>query len=94
MRLSGHNALARDMDGWVNTRRWFHGTFRQNQSAAFVRREEGLDERGEAPPPYQPKSDVNAAHATGTTQDAVSGLAVPMQTLSRDTAVQGRPPDY
>ncbi|KAF2003663.1 hypothetical protein P154DRAFT_394634, partial [Amniculicola lignicola CBS 123094] len=57
MRLSGQQALARDLDGWVDTRRWMHGRWRQNLPAAMMRREEGLDEHGEAPPPYEPKGD-------------------------------------
>jgi hypothetical protein len=94
MRLSGHDALARDMDGWINTRRWFHGTRRHNQTAAFIRREEGLNEHGEAPPPYQPKNNVPRPHAIGGSQDPVSGLVIPLRTLPRNTDEQGRPPAY
>ncbi|KAF2243948.1 hypothetical protein BU26DRAFT_436278 [Trematosphaeria pertusa] len=93
MRLSGQNALARDLDGWINTRRWFHGAWRHNQTTAFVRREEGLNEHGEAPPPYQPKSDVTAAH-DGIAQDPATRLAIPLRTLSRDEIEQSRPPEY
>jgi hypothetical protein len=94
MRRSGHNALARDMDGWINTRRWFHGPSRYNHAAAFVRSEEGLNEHGEAPPPYQTKNDGITAHAPARTHDIVSGLAVPLQTLSRDAVHHGQPPEY
>lgn len=90
--MSGQNALARDMEGWVNTRRWFHGAWRPNQTRAFVRREEGLDEHGEAPPPYQPKDDVTVAE--GPPQDPARLLAVPLRTLSRDDVGSGRPPEY
>lgn len=93
VRLSGQNALARDLDGWVNTRRWFHGAWRHNQTTAFVRREEGLNERGEAPPPYEPKSEVAHDNA-GSTRDAESGLAIPLRTLSRDGIEHARPPEY
>ncbi|KAF2643594.1 hypothetical protein P280DRAFT_256564 [Massarina eburnea CBS 473.64] len=91
MRLSGQHALARDMDGWINTRRWFHGTGRHNQTATFVRREEGLDERGEPPPPYRPKSEegVDVIQERGP-----DGIAIPLRTLARDDIEQGRPPDY
>ncbi|KAF1957203.1 hypothetical protein CC80DRAFT_375639, partial [Byssothecium circinans] len=91
MRLSGQNALARDMDGWINTRRWLHGTQRHNQTAAFVRRE-GLDERGEAPPPYQPKSEgtISVVPERG----GVEGLAIPLRSLSREDIEQARPPEY
>jgi hypothetical protein len=95
MRLSGRDALARDMDGWINTSRWFYGTRRHNQTSTFVRREEGLDEHGEAPPPYQPKSDVTMAHTTtGGSQEAVVDLAIPLRTFSRDAAEPGCPPGY
>jgi hypothetical protein len=93
MRLSGQNALARDLDGWVSTRRWMHGAWRHNQTAGFVRREEGLNEHGEAPPPYQPKSEVTVA-PDGTPQDATSGLAIPLRTLSRDGIETVQPPEY
>lgn len=94
MRLSGQHALARDLDGWINTRRWFHGTWRHNQTAAFVRREEGLNEHGEAPPPYQAKSDVTVAHTAGAPHDSISGLSIPLRTLSRDDIENIRPPEY
>lgn len=94
MRLSGHNALARDLDGWVNTRRWMHGAWRYNQPA-FVRREEGLDEHGEAPPPYQPKSEATVAQGDiAAAQDATAGLTIPLRTLSRDEIERSRPPGY
>ena len=95
MRLSGQDALARDLDGWVNTRRWMHGAWRHNQTAAFVRREEGLNEHGEAPPPYQPKSEVTVGQEdAGTAQDSASGLTIPLRTLSRDAIEGSRPPEY
>lgn len=94
MRLSGHNALARDMEGWVNTRRWFHGAWRHNEAAAFVRREEGLNEHGEAPPPYEPKSDAVAVQNAAEPRDRESGLAIPLRTLSRDHIEPASPPGY
>lgn len=95
MRLSGQNALARDLDGWVNTRRWMHGARRHNQTAAFVRREEGLNEHGEAPPPYQPKNEVTVAQDSAIpAQDPASGLSIPLRTLSRDEIQISHPPNY
>jgi hypothetical protein len=95
MRLSGQHALARDLDGWVNTRRWIHGTWRHNQAAAFVRREEGLNEHGEAPPPYQPTHEAPVASGEPQVrQDPVSGLSIPLRTLSRDAIETLRPPEY
>jgi hypothetical protein len=93
-RRSGHNALARDLDGWVNTRRWMHGAWRP--AAGFVRREEGLNEHGEAPPPYQPKSadTVVVQGHDGTTQDSTNGLTIPLRTLSRTDVERSRLPGY
>lgn len=88
MRLSGQNALARDMEGWTNTRRWYYGAWRPNQTRALVRGEEGLNEHGEAPPPYRPKGDVTVAHAPATS------LSIPLRTLSRDQGMAVRPPEY
>jgi len=92
MRRSGHNALARDLDGWVNTRRWMHGAWRYNQSAAFVRREEGLNEHGEAPPPYRPKGEATAD--VGASHDVTTGLTIPLRTLPRDETERSRLPGY
>lgn len=89
MRLSGQNALARDLDGWANSRRWLHGTWRQNQNATLTRHDEGLNEQGEAPPPYQSKNEVSSE-----TRDPSTSLAVPMHALSRDELYSFRPPAY
>lgn len=57
-------------------------------------REEGLNEHGEAPPPYVPKRSGEEARGTGEGgQAADGGPAVPMQTLSREEAGL-KPPDY
>ncbi|KAF2468435.1 uncharacterized protein BDR25DRAFT_180463, partial [Lindgomyces ingoldianus] len=94
MRLSGQNALARDLDGWVNTRRWMHGSWRHNQTG-FVRREEGLDEHGEAPPPYEPKSETTVGQdGVSTNRQPAGGLAIPLRTLQRDEIERSRPPEY
>ncbi|OCK81536.1 hypothetical protein K432DRAFT_250674, partial [Lepidopterella palustris CBS 459.81] len=92
LRNSGQNALARDLDGWINTRRW-------GNSGGPGRQEEGLNEQGEAPPPYQPKDDEIAGggsdnpHA-GVHQDAASGLTIPLRTLPRNERAILKPPDY
>jgi hypothetical protein len=92
MGLGRQHALERDMEGWINTRRWSPGIRRHNQTAAFIRREEGLNEHGEAPPPYEPKADVTVAQAARELQEPVEGLAIPLRTLSRDGVEQSRPP--
>jgi hypothetical protein len=88
MRLSARNALAQDMEGWIDTRRWYHGAWRPNQTGTFIRRDEGLNEHGEAPPPYRPKGEVTI------TQDPATGLSIPLSTLSREHIDAGRPPEY
>lgn len=92
LRRSGHDALARDMEGWVNAWRWFNGTWRPYQTRTLSRREEGLNEHGEAPPPYQPKDDV--AVTEGTLHNSVVNLPIPLRALSRDEVDVGRPPEY
>ncbi|KAH7135039.1 hypothetical protein B0J11DRAFT_412723, partial [Dendryphion nanum] len=95
MRLRGQNALARDLEGWSNSRRWMHGTWRHNHTSALVRREEGLNEHGEAPPPYHPKNNITTVHnSSGGAPDAMAGLTAPLRTLSRDEAELPRPPAY
>ncbi|KAF2110695.1 hypothetical protein BDV96DRAFT_500757 [Lophiotrema nucula] len=95
MRLSGQNALARDLDGWVNSRRWMYGRWRHNQAAAFVRQEEGLDENGEAPPPYQPKGETTVSQSNATPdRQATNDIMIPLRTLSRDEIERTRPPEY
>lgn len=60
-------------------------------------REEGLNENGEAPPPYEPPKSEAAVvvdERTGLPRDSTSGVAIPMRTLSRDGAGTHQPPDY
>jgi hypothetical protein len=55
MRSHGQHALARDVEGWRSR----FGVGRAGRSSSALHdtgREEGLDERGEAPPPYVPGS--------------------------------------
>lgn len=66
--------------------------------SANVSREEGLNEHGEAPPPYMPKStaqDVQerSADSVGGQQSTGETVSFPLQTLSRDDAGM-RPPAY
>ncbi|KAH7082949.1 hypothetical protein BKA63DRAFT_140260 [Paraphoma chrysanthemicola] len=92
LRLSGHNALSQDLEGWVGARRFMHGRYGGNQ-AAFRRREEGLDEHGEAPPPYQSKNEVSVSHDTTPAAPTSTEPAVPLRVLTRE-AVGGAPPGY
>ncbi|KAF2812085.1 uncharacterized protein BDZ99DRAFT_260863 [Mytilinidion resinicola] len=104
LRSSGQNALARDLDGWVNTRRWVHGSWRGGAGGGPARQEEGLNEAGEAPPPYKPHGDATADAAgadvapvtlsSDESRDTVTGLAIPLRTLSRGGRSTLKPPDY
>lgn len=75
-------------------RRYWNGGLRRDPQAS---REEGLDENGEAPPPYMPKDDratderENGQSVQG--QGRPGEPAIPMQTLSREHAGL-KPPDY
>ena len=77
--------------GWANwnpeRRRNWQGRWR----SAEVSREEGLNEHGEAPPPYIPKRRSEEEHQDDTVHDG--GPAMPLQTLSREDAGL-KPPDY
>lgn len=86
-RLSGQHALARDVEGWAGARRFMHGRYGRFHTSTRVRHIEGLDEHGEAPPPYQPKDEV-----TVEARQDVSGLAVPLRTMAR--IGHDRPPGY
>jgi len=85
-------ALHRDLDRWdrwgAHGRWMYHGNRR-----GFMReprREEGLDERGEAPPPYMPdRPPPVVVRDDSIHQDQRQN--VPLQDLSPD---QRKPPDY
>jgi hypothetical protein len=69
-RVSGQRALARDIEGWAGVRRFGHGG---------RRREEGLDEDGEAPPPYMAKSEGGIGVVEGE-------VVVPLRAVVMDEA--------
>lgn len=86
----------REWDAMRQRRRYWNTGFR----TAPVSREEGLNENGEAPPPYMPKDDQetgnNGTQANGQAmqgQNEAGGPAIPMQTLSREQAGL-KPPEY
>ncbi|KAI9753343.1 MAG: Protein kinase [Chaenotheca gracillima] len=96
-RNTGQRALARDIEGWVGQRRWRQG-HRWAGTDPGPRMEEGLDERGEAPPPYQPPADasstteLNPQSNRNTSGQAVptDGLSIPLSTFAQP----GRVPQY
>ncbi|MCJ1259258.1 hypothetical protein MMC24_007094 [Lignoscripta atroalba] len=83
------SALARDVEGWPGGRRWAQGRWR-TAVAADPTPEEGLDERGEAPPPYVP-GQPEAAHPVDGRPGNDAGQSIPLQDMS---ASGGKPPDY
>jgi hypothetical protein len=85
LRLGGHQALERDIEGWAGNRRFMHGRYGQNQASARSRNgAEGLNENGEAPPPYEPKNEGMV----------MVEPAVPLRTLSRNEGERIQPPGY
>ncbi|KAL8835227.1 MAG: hypothetical protein Q9170_003423 [Blastenia crenularia] len=85
-RQNGQRALARDLERWGGGP-WGPGRFRLPRAVRQPRREEGLDERGEAPPPYVPKEPEPAY--TGPQVDRLH--EIPLQDLGRRDQ---KPPDY
>lgn len=78
--ISGHE---RGVSLWNNRR---HQVPRPSSDQI---REEGLNENGEAPPPYAPRSSIGLAGDSSANQ----GLPMPMQTSSRNE-VGLKPPEY
>ena len=72
-RSSGNIALAQDLEGWASRRR----SGRAVREMARTRTEEGLDEQGEAPPPYVPREPPNALTRTGSTRSNHAHNQVP-----------------
>lgn len=95
-RVSGYQRDLREWDTPRYRRQYWNTNFRN----AEVTREEGLNEHGDAPPPYMPKEDENigsdgpqANGQLGHGQGGSSDPAIPLQTLSRDQAGL-KPPGY
>lgn len=88
LQQSRESALQRDLNSWDPIRarrRYWQGRWR----SADISHEEGLNEHGEAPPPYMPKTRDEESGPQSTSNEP----AVPMQTLSREQAGL-KPPDY
>ncbi|SLM36266.1 hypothetical protein LPUS_00568 [Lasallia pustulata] len=88
-RSTGQNALAQDLEGWAGTRRWGHNRWRSS-GVHEPRAEEGLDDRGEAPPPYMP-GEPSPVHLDAGNSSSGYNAPIPLQTMERDAA---KPPDY
>jgi len=97
LRNSGQNALARDLNGWSQPRRWMYGVAPWRTDDRLTAREEGLNELGEAPPPYIKDTQMRERRlSVGSTSAAQlpTELAIPLRTLSRDERDRLKPPDY
>lgn len=58
-------------------------------------REEGLNELGEAPPPYKARdSGGGAQHGVGVQASTGAGLTIPLRALGRNGRAAPKPPDY
>jgi len=99
MRSNSQRALARDVEGFRTRLRgrtglgWNNGPTQRSRSDP----EEGLDERGEAPPPYVPGTkppslrSVDGVGRPSTRSEHRVGEAVELMQLSGDI---GHPPGY
>ena len=83
------NALQRDLEGWHGTRYWGHGRW-GTPAAHDTRPEEGLDERGLAPPPYIPAAPKPVYAGSGPNEESAE-RAIPLQNLHNNDE---KPPDY
>lgn len=88
-RSSGQNALAQDLQGWTGARGWGRNRWRSG-GVHEPQAEEGLDERGEAPPPYMP-GEPPPAHLDAGNSSSGHNAPIPLSTIERD---EGKPPDY
>ncbi len=84
---NAQSALGRDLDGMPGGRRWVTGRF----MFPHLAQEEGLDERGQAPPPYVPTPPEAAVHPDSTHGEPEAGQAIPLRDLSGEGP---KPPDY
>ncbi|KAF1930121.1 uncharacterized protein M421DRAFT_3876 [Didymella exigua CBS 183.55] len=83
IRLRGQHALVRDVERWA--------MYRSRQAPAV----EGLNESGEAPPPYKPKDDTfTTLEHTDDAMDGAVRVAIPPRAISRDDTGHIRLPDY
>ncbi|EMD97859.1 hypothetical protein COCC4DRAFT_33233 [Bipolaris maydis ATCC 48331] len=79
---------ARDIQTWSQPRRFMYGIYEASNSF-LSRQSEGLDQNGDAPPPYQPKS-----------RAPTIDVEIPLPTLSRSLSQRSQrsqrsqPPQY
>ena len=100
----GANALARDLEtqGWSgNARRWVQGVapWRIGMDGQMnYSRQDGLNELGEAPPPYKVPVDgqhpPSSVHEHAADTDSLHEPTIPLRTLSRDGGERFKLPGY
>ena len=92
MRSQSQRALARDVEGWRT--RFRAGLGGGNNGVRVEERVEGLDERGEAPPPYVPGSKPPSVRSLERRRSSVEGGLgeVELRRLSAET--RSNPPGY
>lgn len=76
---NGRLPVSRDFESWAAARSWVNPPWRRSEP-----RVEGLDERGEAPPPYLPERPAATHAALGTRS---TECPIPLQDMHK-------PPDY
>lgn len=94
-RYHQQDALARDLDGWTGPRptgrrRWGYGNWRTGPDEGSDR-EEGLNEAGEAPPPYKPRTSSEQGDRESAAADGEP--SIPLRTVAREDTTL-KPPDY
>ncbi|KAF2628645.1 hypothetical protein BU25DRAFT_457451 [Macroventuria anomochaeta] len=83
IRSEGQHALARDVERWA--------IYRRNQPPTV----EGLNESGEAPPPYKPKDDTVATlEPINDNPELADDVAIPPRVRTRDGIEHARLPEY
>lgn len=90
-----HSALLQDAAGWPNNRRWIHGNLppetTRDGRGLEVERNEGLDERGQAPPPYKSAERGGGVGGDGTGVGEGLGESVAAPPRVADVT---KPPEY
>ncbi|KAI9673633.1 MAG: hypothetical protein M1817_002270 [Caeruleum heppii] len=95
-RSLGQTALARDLERWGpgrTHRRWMHGAWWGSRDNQALREQDGLDERGEAPPPYRtdpvqktPEASTEALGRSGppdrTGRRSSANIAIPLHSVT------------
>ncbi|KAF1989580.1 hypothetical protein K402DRAFT_390543 [Aulographum hederae CBS 113979] len=90
LRRTSRDALSRDIQGWSSARprRWIRD-IREWDQERNEPRQDGLNELGEAPPPYVPNDNSADGHHEGN-----RGVSIPLQTLAARPEDRAKLPGY